>query len=161
MKDATHPDRYGFTLDPDGVLTVLGSTALTGVTVAVTGVGNHVAAASSALGSIAGSESGPILFLMVLAMLLLSAEAVVSSGRPRFFSQTGRFHLWMAAIGVLLALGAVVLWSWTLPLEWGWLIRAGATLVFLSTMALSLRRHLLPRREWVRNQIEQQPSASE
>src|SRR5699024_12251037 len=57
----------------------------------------------------------PVLSAAVYLAMARAFASLVHAWTPGDFEATGRFHAWVAAFGIVLALGIVVLVSWPLP----------------------------------------------
>src|SRR5699024_8707761 len=113
IKRFVHPEGYGFWLDPDGLFTLLGAisaSAALSVTIDVPDAVRQVGEPISGTPAAATVVSAAVYVVMARAF-----ASLVHAWTPGDFEATGRFHAWVAAFGIVLALGFVVLVSWPLP----------------------------------------------
>src|SRR5699024_1778791 len=113
IKRFVHPEGYGFWLDPDGLFTHLGAiraSAALSVTIDVPDAVRQVGEPISGTPAAATVVSAAVYVVMARAF-----ASLVHAWTPGDFEATRRFHAWVAAFGIVLALGIVVLVSWPLP----------------------------------------------
>lgn len=157
LKRFIHPEGYGFWLDPDGLFTLFGAI----VAIAALSVAIGVPDAVRQLGDLA--SGAPVVATLASAVVYLATArafaSIVQAWAPGDFEETGRFHAWIAAIGVVLTLGIVVLANWPLPgyIDSGYAsiaVRLAAIVGFLLAGGIPLRRVLERRNAWVQSKVE-------
>lgn len=156
VKRVIHPEGYGFWLDPDGLFTLFGAIIATGaLSVAI-----DVPEAVRQLGD--PVSGAPVVATLASAVVYLAMArafgSVVQALVPEDFEETGRFHAWIAAFGVVLTLGIVVLANWPLPVyvDSGYAsiaVRLVAIVGFFLVGGIPLRRVLQPRNAWVQDKV--------
>jgi len=158
FKNLVHPQGYGFWADPDGTFTFLGTIALT---IAI-GTATQMDDVVDGMGQLWRSTlwDGPLIRIALLLVLTNAATLAITDSKPREFSKTGRFHLWIATVGATFVLGAVIIWSWpgfdydrAAPLFDG-TMRICAIAFCVLVVGSALRKQMLARQVWVNAEIE-------
>lgn len=158
IKRVIHPEGYGFWLDPDGLFTLFGAIIATAALTVAIDVPDVVRQLSDPV------SGAPVVATLVSAVVYLAMAgafaSVVQALVPEDFEETGRFHAWIAAFGVVLTLVIVVLANWPLPgyIDPGYAsiaVRLAAIVGFLLAGGIPLRRVLGRRQLWVQKKIEE------
>lgn len=156
IKRFVHPEGYGFWLDPDGLFTLLGAIIAT----AALSVAIDIPDAIRRIGDpvVGRPVVATVLSAAVYLVMARTFASLVRAWTPGDFEAPGRFHAWVAAFGIILALGSVVLVSWPLPGyvgqgSAGIAVRIVAIVGYVLAGGVVFRRVMESRIVWLRDRV--------
>lgn len=118
LREAIHPQRYGFFLDPDGAFTLLGAAALTVMVAVLVDLGGIISAWTRQLDASLGLSAvlTAVIFAVATVPVAITMRMLISRLVPADHDRIAHFHAWIAGLGALLAVGVVTVCSAFAPL---------------------------------------------